>query len=57
MKYFVIARKWEEEKQSVQTYIAGSFPDWVNANIFCKAYDEHYKAGALIVSEDDLVNK
>ncbi len=54
MKYFVIARKWDGEKQA--TYIAGEFSDWANANLFCKAYNEHYKAGALIVSEEDLLN-
>lgn len=57
MKYFVIARKWDEDMMYARTYIAGEFPDFVNANIFCKAYNEHYKAGALVVSADDLINK
>lgn len=55
MKYYVIARHWDGEKQS--NYIAGEFSDFANANLFCKAYNEKYKAGALVVTQDDLVNR
>lgn len=48
-KYFVKAKKWDEDKKKVIEYIAGEFDDWVNASIFRNAYNEYYKAEATVV--------
>lgn len=47
-KYFVIATHWDEERKAQVKYIAGAFNDFPNANIFKNAYNEHYKADAVI---------
>lgn len=55
MEYFVIARRWNGKND--EAYIAGCFSDYANANLFCKAYNERYHAGAMIVKQEDLLNK
>lgn len=55
-KYFVIAKKWSNERQAVVKYIAGEFPSYINAAIFRDAYNVHYSANAVVVEEKDLLN-
>ena len=47
-KFVVIATAWsEEEKKQVKT-ICGMFASYMNAELFAKAYSEHYKSTAVI---------
>ena len=55
-KYFVIATHWDEEKKAQVKYIAGEFNDFPNANIFKRAYNEHYSADAVIVDNFAIIN-
>ena len=48
-KYLVVAKKWSDESKTQIEYVAGKFDEFVNANIFKKAYNEHYSANAYIV--------
>lgn len=56
-KYFVIATHWDEEKKAQVKYIAGEFNNFANANIFKNAYNEHYKADAVIVEDFAMLNQ
>lgn len=51
MKHYVIATKWSDKANAQVKYIAGEFPDYINAKIFCDAYNAHYKATAVVVDE------
>ena len=51
MKHYVIATKWSEDAKTQVKYIAGEFPNYMNASLFCKAYNDHYKANAVVVDE------
>ena len=55
-KFFVIATHWDDTKQAQVKYIAGEFNNFANANIFKSAYNEHYKANAVIVDDFNLIN-
>ena len=57
MKYFVIAIKWDEEKEAQVKYVAGQFNSYINAELFRNAYNDHYSANAQIYSEYELLNK
>ena len=56
MKYFVIATHWDDERKAQVKYIAGQFDSFANANIFKTAYNEHYKADAVIVEAFKLLH-
>lgn len=56
MKYFVIATKWDDNRKAQVKYIAGQFDDYVNASLFKKAYNDHYKADAKIIEDFTLIN-
>ena len=51
MEYQVLAIKWLLEKGAQVEYIAGEFPDYVNAKIFAEAYTNHFYAKATIVKK------
>lgn len=51
MYYYVIAKVWDGEEQRITNYIAGNFPDKQNAEIFARAYEEHYSAETGIFDE------
>lgn len=53
MEYQVLAIKWLLEKGAQVEYIAGEFPDYVNAKIFAEAYTNHFYAKATIVKKGD----
>lgn len=57
MKYFVIATHWDDNKQAQVKYIAGEFNSYMNASLFQKAYNEHYKADAVIVEDFAMLNQ
>ena len=54
-KVFVIATVWSAEEKKQIRKIVGEFDGFVNASLFKNAYNEHYKADAKIVFEDDLL--
>ena len=56
MKYFVIATHWVDNKQVQAKYIAGEFNSYMNASLFKNAYNEHYKADAVIVDASAMLN-
>lgn len=56
MKYFVIATKWDDNRKAQVKYIAGQFDDYVNASLFKRAYNDHYKADAKIIEDFALIN-
>lgn len=55
MKIYVIAKKWDSEKQEQVKYIAGEFTSPINAFIFRDAYNERYKANAFCITEEHLI--
>ena len=48
-KYFVVAKRWSDEKKEIIEYIAGEFDEYMNASIFRDAYNKHYSAHSRIV--------
>ena len=56
MKYVVIARKWNSVTNKSENYVAGSFDDVVNAEIFKEAYEKAYSANAEIKEIKYLIN-
>ena len=54
MKYYVIAKKWDNEKKMQVNYIAGVFPTYHNAEMFRIAYNDYYDTNALILHESKL---
>lgn len=52
MEYQVIAKKWYLEQEAQVEYIAGEFPDYVNAKIFAEAYTNHFCARTTIVKKE-----
>ena len=57
MKYFVIATHWDDNRKAQVKYIAGEFDNFANASIFKNAYNEHYKADAVIVEDFAMLNQ
>lgn len=57
MKYFVIATHWDDNRKAQVKYIAGEFNNFANANIFKNAYNEYYKADAIIVEDFAMLNQ
>lgn len=56
MKYFVVATKWDNNREAQIKYIAGEFDNYMNASLFKKAYNEHYSADAKIIEDFNLLN-
>lgn len=56
-KYYVVATKWNEERRAQIKYVAGEFTEYVMAEIFKDAYNEHYHANAEIIGEFFLLNR
>ena len=56
-KYFVVATKWSNEDRAEIRYIAGEFTEYILARIFKEAYNEHYKADAIIIDEWNMLNR
>lgn len=54
MKYVVLAYKWFDDVREVRQYVAGVFPDFVNARVFADAYSKHFSATAEIIRAEDL---
>ena len=57
MKYFVIASRWDEEKECIIKTIVGEFTEYIMASIFKEAYNEHFSADAKVVEESKLLNE
>nr|DAT47667.1 MAG TPA: hypothetical protein [Caudoviricetes sp.] len=57
MKYFVIATHWDDTRKAQVKYIAGQFDEYMNASLFKKAYNDHYKANAVIIEDFALLNE
>ena len=57
MRYFVIASKWDREKECIIKTIVGEFTEYIMASIFKEAYNEHYRANAKVVEESKLLNE
>ena len=57
MKYYALAKKWDDKRQEQVVYVAGEFPTYINAELFAKAYSEHYSSTVKVVSEYELLNK
>ena len=49
MTYIVIAMKWDDTMKEQIEYIAGRFPSFHLANMFCKVYNEHYSTNAEVM--------
>lgn len=54
MRYFVIAKKYDDDKKAQIKYIAEEFDSFPCAKIFKDAYNEYYKADACIVDQSKL---
>ena len=47
-RFVVIATAWSEEEKKQVKIICGMFPRYIEAELFAKAYSEHYKTTAEI---------
>ena len=47
-KFVVIATVWSEEEKKQVKIICGMFAGYIEAELFAKAYSEHYKTVAEI---------
>lgn len=47
--YLVIAKRWSDAAQKPVEYVAGEFGEYMNAEIFKKAYNRFYDANAKII--------
>lgn len=47
-RFVVIATVWSEEEKKQVKIICGMFARYIEAELFAKAYSEHYKAVAEI---------
>ena len=56
MKIYVIAKRYDNETNSIVTRIVGEFDNIANAAIFKRAYTNFYSNPATIVTEDELLN-
>lgn len=56
MKFFVIIKRWDDEKGRIIKEIAGSFDRYTNARIFRDAYAAEFSATPFIVSQDGLMS-
>lgn len=56
MKYFVIATRWNDEKEAVKC-IVGEFDRYLNAIIFRDAYNKCSSDNATIVKDFELLNQ
>ena len=56
MKYFVIATKWDPDKETQIKFIAGAFGRYADAALFRDAYNERYSADAKVVEDFALLN-
>lgn len=48
MRYLVVTTRWDEEREVPEKLIAGVFNDFMSASIFRRAYNEYYKAEAVV---------
>ena len=55
MTLYVMAKKWDSEQEKQVWYKAGEFTSYANAAIFQHAYEEHYSAKAVLISEENLI--
>lgn len=55
-RFFVVATHWDDLEKAQVKYIAGEFSNYANASIFKAAYNEHYRADAVVVDDFNLIN-
>ena len=56
MKYFVVITKYDSLKHKQVKEIAGTFDNYINAELFRDAYNMWYYASAKVHTESDLLN-
>lgn len=56
MKFFVIIKRWDDEKGRIVKEIAGSFDRYTNARIFRDAYAAEFSANPKIVTQEGLMS-
>lgn len=56
MRYFVVATHLNEEREVAEKFIAGVFNDFMCASIFRRAYNEYYKADAVVFDACKLIS-
>nr|DAG56051.1 MAG TPA: hypothetical protein [Caudoviricetes sp.] len=54
MKYVVIANRWDSCLNRQIQQVIGQFDSYVNANIFKKAYDDHYSTTSRIIEDANI---
>ena len=47
-RFVVLATVWSEEEKKQVKIICGMFASYIDAELFAKAYSEHYKSAAEI---------
>jgi hypothetical protein len=47
-RFFVWIIKWSDDEKKQVKALAGEFTEYLNANLFAKAYREHFSASAEI---------
>ena len=56
MKYLVVAKKWDNEKEEIVNFVAGMFNDITIASIFKRAYNDEFSANSKVVETEKLIN-
>ena len=52
MRYMVIAKRWDAEKNAVVNYIAGEFESYMCAGLFRDAYNARFATQSWIIEID-----
>ena len=55
-RYSHLFSHWDDNRKAQVKYIAGQFDNYMNASLFKKAYNDHYKTNAVIVEDFALIN-
>ena len=48
-RYYVVAIRYNSDLGRRENYIAGEFNDYINAELFRRAYDEKYSVESMIL--------
>jgi len=56
MNYYVVAQKWNADRQQQVFEIVGTFKKFYLAKLFQEAYEAEFKSHPKIYDDDDLLN-
>ena len=54
--FYVVAKKWDNKREEIVRYVAGSFTEYCLASLFKRTYNEYYNTNSVIVDDYSIVN-